>query len=386
MKKTICILLMLVCSAGLFGCKSPGILYTVDGYDAFLREAARLPEEPSTPTPPKPLPPDLPAIPGLTLLCGGFDEATDYTYGYACVRKDGKRYAADKQGTLTALPDSAESFCGGYYIAADGLYYLGTRLTAARVERVKVADDVAIAVCADGYRVYVAGRPVAEAAADAEAPEFFNGLLLYAGAVCDFDLTPATLGEYMRMGAPNGGRIPITDGERFGYADETGGIAIPPQFLSGDNFSDGYATVCLADGRYAYIDPAGEILRADEPLYFTRPPYPFHDGYGLVDEDALYLVSGSGRQALPFEPRDKRVYGRYALDDMRNCRLYDVRAGRYVAEYETVTPADGWFVCKRDGYFLVDEELVRKSDVYECITYGDGVFRVYRDGRWWYYR
>lgn len=382
MKKTVCIFLLLLCFAGLFGCKSPGLLYVLNGYDAFLEEASRLPALPPNPPVPSERPPD---IPGLELVTGGYDEATDYTFGYAFVRKGDQRYAVNKCGTLTQLPDSAESFSGGYYIAEKGLYYLDIHL-ADRCERLDVMDDIAIAAFADGYRVYVAGRLTAEASVDRGVPKFFNGLLLYDGTVCDFDLTSATLGEYMRVGLPECGRILITDGERFGYADEKGDVAIPLRFVSADSFSNGYAPVCLSDGRYAYIDPDGEILRAGEPLYFSRPPYAFHDGYGLVSEDGVsYLITRSGRQALPFELRDKRVYGRYALDDARNCRLYDVAAGEYVAEFDSVTPADGWYVCEKGGFFLTDETLEPVGGLFEHITYGDGMFRLYWGDRWWYY-
>lgn len=59
--------------------------------------------------------------------------------------------------------------------------------------------------------------------------------------------------------------FPVKYGEKWGYVDSEGKLAINPQFLAAYNFSEGLATVRSTDGKYGFIDKNGKY--AIDPIY-----------------------------------------------------------------------------------------------------------------------
>jgi hypothetical protein len=67
------------------------------------------------------------------------------------------------------------------------------------------------------------------------------------------------------IGPLSEGRAVFQDGERFGYLDDQGGIAIPARYTHADEFANGLAAV-RDEGGTGYIDPNGAfVLRLDDP-------------------------------------------------------------------------------------------------------------------------
>lgn len=57
------------------------------------------------------------------------------------------------------------------------------------------------------------------------------------------------------------GRAAVRRGERWGYIDEDGAIAIPPRFVTAEPFHEGFAIV--HDGRACFVDRDGRPLRTE---------------------------------------------------------------------------------------------------------------------------
>lgn len=71
--------------------------------------------------------------------------------------------------------------------------------------------------------------------------------------------------------------FPFAEGEKAGYIDQTGRVAIPAKFDAALEFSDGLAAVLVGED-YGYIDKSGEIV--------VKPAYvmvgPFSEGMACV--------------------------------------------------------------------------------------------------------
>lgn len=94
-------------------------------------------------------------------------------------------------------------------------------------------------------------------------------------------------------------RFRIFENNRHGFIDETGNIAIPPQYLSAHDFSEGSCAVRIG-GKYGYINPEGEVCIA--PIYDFA--YPFKKGLALVylDGKPLFIdTNGSRAFASPYK-------------------------------------------------------------------------------------
>ena len=104
-------------------------------------------------------------------------------------------------------------------------------------------------------------------------------------------------------------------GGRWGFADQSGGTVINPQFDRAEVFAEGLAPVKM--GRWGYVDHAGKVAinpqfdRADEfseglaavklggggpgPFDDPRPWSPFHGGgggrYGYINPEGKYIIN-----------------------------------------------------------------------------------------------
>lgn len=80
------------------------------------------------------------------------------------------------------------------------------------------------------------------------------------------------------------GLCPVFIGDKFGYIDAQGKVAIPPSFHgTASSFSEGKTTVQM-DGKVGFIDRSGHIV--------IRPTFdyaaPFHEGFAIIGMNQVY--------------------------------------------------------------------------------------------------
>lgn len=92
--------------------------------------------------------------------------------------------------------------------------------------------------------------------------------------------------------------VPVKSGDKWGYMNTAGELAINPQFESAGSFFEGLASVKL-NGKYGYIDNTGNFVINDQWDYAGA----FEDGlaivgngkedskYGYIDKTGNYIVN-----------------------------------------------------------------------------------------------
>ena len=94
-----------------------------------------------------------------------------------------------------------------------------------------------------------------------------------------------------------GGLAPVKIGNKFGYSDPTGSIAIAPRFNGALSFSEELAQVSLSEG-WRYIDTTG--------IFVLKPAYQLAKGFSVrVDSSenksqmGLYQQTGRDHHSVP---------------------------------------------------------------------------------------
>ncbi len=86
----------------------------------------------------------------------------------------------------------------------------------------------------------------------------------------------------------------ITENDKIGFIDSTGRVAIPPQFRSAGEFSEGLASARLS-GTYGYIDATGTFIIPPQFDYAT----PFSGGLAVVYRNGMpSYIHPNGEQAF----------------------------------------------------------------------------------------
>ncbi len=107
------------------------------------------------------------------------------------------------------------------------------------------------------------------------------------------------------------GACPVRIGDRWGYIDKTGKIAIPAEFTTAGRFSEGRAAASRSGKLGGYIDRAGTMVISEQ----FGVAWPFSDGlarvkigdgsglsdrWGYIDRSGKVVISRSGKEGWPF--------------------------------------------------------------------------------------
>jgi hypothetical protein len=92
----------------------------------------------------------------------------------------------------------------------------------------------------------------------------------------------------------------VVKGGRYGYINHDGGVVIPPQFVWGEDFQDGIATVYVC-GRLVSLTESGRF----EPLRYSSSavglaPHREGEKFGFVDSKGQFKIAPVFADALPF--------------------------------------------------------------------------------------
>lgn len=113
--------------------------------------------------------------------------------------------------------------------------------------------------------------------------------------------TVATTTSAASASSTAGGEVslfPVQIDGLSGYIDETGKMAISPQYLEAGDFSEGLASVVCPDGTSGYIDRSGSIVLQIPDGYLGT----FHDGLAAIQWGEMWgYVDKSGKVVI--EPR-----------------------------------------------------------------------------------
>ncbi len=149
---------------------------------------------------------------------------------------------------------------------------------------------------------------------------------------------------------------------KYGYIDNTGRLAIDPQFDMAFPFSDGIARVMVEErigkGRYGYIDKAGKVIVA--PQYTLAGN--FSEGLAFVQmtvdgKEKVGYIDKTGKLVIPAQFGD--VYERIAdSKDLRESNIYN-RNGRerdFSEGYAAVQIDEKWGYVNREGKVVIQPE------------------------------
>ncbi len=100
------------------------------------------------------------------------------------------------------------------------------------------------------------------------------------------------------------GLVPFTvdtsEGDRYGYQDASGAVAVKPRFLVANEFSDSGLAAVVDESGWAYIDTRGEVVV--RPFVFDNGPDPFSEGLARFERDGRFgYFNEQGKQVI--EPR-----------------------------------------------------------------------------------
>lgn len=244
-----------------------------------------------------------------------------------------------------------------------------------------------------------------------------------AWGLCDTNGYPLTDYSWEAMGEIRDELIPAKRGGLWGYISYEGDTKIPYSFQKADNFSGDYARVLTQDGRYAYINRAGEIALYSPFDYSFAPSeglicgvsggkygyanlsgniviapqfdmgFDFHEGYasvkfgeqwGYITKTGAYLVSPSYEYASDFNGGFavcKKSTG-YGIIDSSG-----IRVSPFTFDYIGECDEDGRFPAKsgaKSGYINSRGEWLMQLDYDFCYTFTEGVARVFKDNLWGY--
>ena len=162
---------------------------------------------------------------------------------------------------------------------------------------------------------------------------------------------------------PESPRLPVRIGERYGYIDRTGHLAIPPQFRSARKFTEGRAFVWIDHREHAYIDEAGNIV-AKTGYIFSDEDADFHEGLApsCVDRMCGY-IDRTGEVVIPrqFKQNDSPISG---------------AVHRFSEGLAAVLVNEKWGYIDKKGRTIVQPQFETAE------AYHEGLAAVERDGKY----
>jgi len=207
----------------------------------------------------------------------------------------------------------------------------------------------------------------------------------------------------------------VKDG-KYGYINHNGAVVIPPQFLWGTDFVDGFATVYVC-GRLVSIDESGKLLPlrpankhelrprrrngkigfVDASGQFRIDPVfdealPFSDGLAAVRVGHLWgFIDTGGRQVIPPTFKDAYYFheGVGIAETGEKYVLIDNTGKELASGFDFVwgIPAEGRVPAGRDvkcGYLDLRGDLAIPLIYDDCETFSHGLAAVRRAGKWGY--
>ena len=166
-------------------------------------------------------------------------------------------------------------------------------------------------------------------------------------------------------------------GDKWGYVDKTGEIAIPIHFYSADIFSEGLASVRLPDNlaNSGYIDKTGAFVI--QPQFGLAQPFseglaavtlPSSDGTGYIDKAGAVVIQPQFDMALAFS-EGLAVVGMGTKD-----AIVDEATG-------AMMPAYGF---KKYAYIDKAGKTVIQGEFEDAYSFSDGRARVALSGKYGY--
>ncbi len=162
--------------------------------------------------------------------------------------------------------------------------------------------------------------------------------------------------------------VPFSQGEKWGYKNENGQVAIKPQFFLANDFSaEGIATV-IDDTGWAYINTKGTIVI--RPFLFDNGPDDFQEGlarftsnnkFGFFDKTGKVVIEPRFDFVTPFQE------GLAAI--CQGCK-------------EELVGEHGFMEGGSWGYINQQGETVIPPKFEEARSFINGQAEVKRDGKW----
>jgi hypothetical protein len=192
---------------------------------------------------------------GAVRVPHSYAEAKPFSDGLAAVCKDGRWGFIDQKGRTVIACEygQAESFSDGYARVRRGKNWLAVDKRGAAL-----AIDPAFSVHKASEGLFVAARE------DKPGLSVFGpkGALVFD---CEYDI----LLKYSE------GLAAFKSGDKWGYLDAKGRIAVPAVYKSANEFSEGLANVGLESGKTTFIDKKGKPISEDG---WSLCAYEFRDG------------------------------------------------------------------------------------------------------------
>ena len=246
---------------------------------------------------------------GRVVIPTEYDNASDFSEGFAAVYKNGKWGFIDKTGKeITSFQyDSTLDFREGMAAVKKGskigfIDTTGKEAVPCTYDDTKGFSQGLVAVKKGGKWGFIGktGEEVIPFQYD-DATSFFQGL---AGvkkngkwgfinktneAVIDF--------QYDDAGTFVNGLAPVKQGGKWGYIDKMGELVIPCAFDTAGYFSDGLAAV-IQGGKWGYIDTTGKVV---VPCKYGNAE-PFSEGFAAVyssDGGSWGFIDTTGKEVVP---------------------------------------------------------------------------------------
>ena len=173
--------------------------------------------------------------------------------------------------------------------------------------------------------------------------------MLLAGTVATSLLSMVALGQ----DSPTAAKEPlvVVKEGKYGYINHDGGVVIPPQFLWGTDFVEGFATVYVC-GRLVSIDESGKLVPLRPANKHELRPTSQSGKVGFVDASGQFRISPIFGEALPFSEglASVRVGDLWGFIDTSGREVISPKFKSAYYFIQGVATAE-----TKDGYVLIDK-------------------------------
>lgn len=198
--------------------------------------------------------------------------------------------------------------------------------------------------------------------------------------------------KYDDVGFFQNGMVKVWKGGKCGFVNEKGEEAIPPQFKSGDNFSEGFALVRVDSASQKFIDKKGNFrfpsLQIENAFSFYEGLAPIKERegkFGYIDSTGKYKINPQYEQAFPFSKGiawvklEKESLKGWGIIDTEGKLITDTLFEKYrysAGKFTAVKQGDKWGFITSDGKVLVPPAFE------EVQNFAEGYAAVKQNGLW----